>query len=172
MLNILITSKTRIKLLLKFFLDSESKGYLQGLAQEFGESSNAVRVELNRFEEAGLLESQLDGRKKIFRVNYNHPLVPDITNMVRKVTRLDALIDNVVDRLQGLDEVWISSKSIDDFKSGRIELIFIGEEFDIPYLKSLIKKAENHMNVLIGYKIAKEISDSDKPLFALIWVNK
>jgi len=38
MLEALITSKTRIKLMPKFFLNSASTGYLRGLASEFGES--------------------------------------------------------------------------------------------------------------------------------------
>ena len=53
MLNSIITSKTRIKLLLKFFLNSNTKSYLRNLEQEFGESTNAIRVELNRLEGAG-----------------------------------------------------------------------------------------------------------------------
>lgn len=57
MLDTLIQSKTRLKLLLRFFLNPDSSAYLRGLAQEFDESTNAVRVELNRFEEAGLIQS-------------------------------------------------------------------------------------------------------------------
>ncbi|HPI15850.1 MAG TPA: ArsR family transcriptional regulator, partial [Spirochaetota bacterium] len=53
MLDALITSKTRVKLLLKFFMNPETRSYLRSLAEEFGESTNAVRVELNRLENAG-----------------------------------------------------------------------------------------------------------------------
>ena len=56
MLETLVTSKTRAKLLLKFFLNPSTSAYLRGLADEFGESTNGVRVELNRLMEAGLLE--------------------------------------------------------------------------------------------------------------------
>jgi len=48
MLDTLVTSKTRLKLILKFFLNPCSSAYLRELAEEFGESSNAVRLELNR----------------------------------------------------------------------------------------------------------------------------
>jgi predicted transcriptional regulator len=71
MLDSLITSKTRIKLLLKFFLNSDNKSYLRNLEQEFGESSNAIRVELNRLEEADLLRSEVSGNKKFFSANTN-----------------------------------------------------------------------------------------------------
>jgi hypothetical protein len=47
MLQALITSRTRIKLLLKFFLNSSNTSYLRDLAAEFGESTNAIRLELN-----------------------------------------------------------------------------------------------------------------------------
>jgi len=63
MLNTLITSKTRINLLLKFFLNPGTNAYLRELAAEFGESTNAVRVELNRLSEAKLIQSTNLGRK-------------------------------------------------------------------------------------------------------------
>ncbi|HIO73555.1 MAG TPA: ArsR family transcriptional regulator, partial [Flavobacteriales bacterium] len=44
MLDSLITSKTRVKLLLKFFLNPNTSAYLRGLSTEFGESTNAVRL--------------------------------------------------------------------------------------------------------------------------------
>ena len=44
MLDTLITSKTRIKLLLKFFLNSNSRSYLRNLETEFGESTNSIRL--------------------------------------------------------------------------------------------------------------------------------
>ena len=69
MLDTLITSKTRIKLLLKFFLNSNSSSYLRGLESEFGESSNAIRLELNKFEKAGLLTTTTNGNKKMFKAD-------------------------------------------------------------------------------------------------------
>jgi len=67
MLEALITSKTRIKLLLKFFLNSSNTGYLRGLEPEFGESTNAIRQELNRFEAADLLLTSVEGNKNYTR---------------------------------------------------------------------------------------------------------
>ncbi|MCB0841528.1 MAG: ArsR family transcriptional regulator, partial [Bacteroidetes bacterium] len=61
MIETLISSKTRIKLLLKFFLNSKTTSYLRNLESEFGESTNGIRVELNRLEEAGFLSSDFEG---------------------------------------------------------------------------------------------------------------
>ena len=63
MIESLISSKTRVKLLLKFFLNSKNSSYLRGLESEFGESTNAIRIELNKLEDAGLLSSNLEGNK-------------------------------------------------------------------------------------------------------------
>ena len=84
MLESLITSKTRIKLLLKFFLNPGTRAYLRGLATEFGESTNAIRVELNRLTDAKLLKSINSGRKVEYRANKEHSLFKDIQNVVNK----------------------------------------------------------------------------------------
>jgi len=66
MLDSLITSQTRIKLLLEFFLNPECKSYLRDLADKFGESTNSVRTELNWLIEAGPLSLSEEGRTKVY----------------------------------------------------------------------------------------------------------
>jgi hypothetical protein len=84
MLDSLITSQTRIKLLLKFFIDSSTKAYLRGLESEFGDSTNGIRIELNRLEQAGLLVSAKEGNKKLYQANRKHPLFKDIHSLIMK----------------------------------------------------------------------------------------
>ena len=95
MLESLITSQTRIKLLVRFFLNQSNQGYLRGLADEFSESSNAIRVELNRFEKAGLLVSFIKGNKKMYKANPNHPLSRDIHSIVLKYVGIDNAIEEL-----------------------------------------------------------------------------
>jgi len=64
MIEALITSKTRIKLLLKFFLNTQEESYLRSLENDFNESTNAIRIELNKLEEAGLLYHQIKETRK------------------------------------------------------------------------------------------------------------
>ena len=67
MLNQLITSKTRLRLLIKFFISQANRGYLNGLATEFNESTNAIRKELNHLSEAGYLEKFKDNNKVSYK---------------------------------------------------------------------------------------------------------
>ena len=63
MLGELITSKTRLRLLIKFFISQANRGYLNGLASEMGESTNSIRKELNHLHNAGYLEKVKSNKK-------------------------------------------------------------------------------------------------------------
>src|ERR1700752_2261381 len=105
MIETLISSKTRIKLLMKFFLNSKNTAYLRNLEEEFGESTNGIRLELNKFEKAGFIESFAEGNKKLFTVNTRHPLFKDINRIIMKMTGLEYVIDYVLQRIGDLEKV-------------------------------------------------------------------
>jgi DNA-binding transcriptional ArsR family regulator len=151
MLDSLVTSQTRIKLLKKFFLNSSTKAHLRGLESEFGESSNAIRVELNRFEGAGLLHSQRDGNKKIYQANSKHPLFNDIHSIIMKETGIDRVIEKVIHRLGNLLCVYLTG----DFARGKdsqvIELILVGADIDREYLARKIVQAEEMVGRKVSY---------------------
>lgn len=161
MLGTLITSKTRIKLLLKFFLNSNSRSYLRNLESEFGESTNAIRLELNKFEEAGLLTSELDGNKKYFRANTQHSLYNDIHNILLKHIGFDKIIENVIQKLGNLHEVFI----VGDFAKGKdnqiIDLIFVSEALNQEYLMKLSAKVEKLIDRKIRYLVFNQDEFSD-----------
>jgi DNA-binding transcriptional ArsR family regulator len=156
MIGTLITSQTRIKLLKKFFLNSSTRAHLRGLESEFGESSNSIRIELNRFEEAGLLNSLRDGNKKLYQANQGHPLFKDIHNIILKEAGIDRVIEKVIHRLGNILSVYL----VGDFAHGKdskvIELILIGDSIDIEYLSKKISQAEE----LVGRKVSYSILNS------------
>src|ERR1700761_2017521 len=108
MLEVLISSKTRVKLLLRLFLNPSSTAYLRGMAEEFNESTNAIRIELNRFEDAGMLVSKNQGNKKVYQANQNHPLFKDINNIVLKYLGIDRIVETVVQKAGNLEKVYLT----------------------------------------------------------------
>lgn len=152
MIETLISSKTRIKLLLKFFLNSKTKAYLRSLESEFGESSNAIRVELNRLEKAGMLESNLVGNKKMFQANIKHPLFKEVHNIVLKHIGLDRVVENVIERLGQVSKVFVVGDFAKGLDSQVIDLVFIGD-IDQKYLIQLIDKVEDLIKRRIRYLI-------------------
>lgn len=142
MLETLISSKTRLKLLLKFFLNSQSKSYLRNLESEFGESTNAIRLELNKFESAGMLVSTMEGNKRVFKVNEGHPLFKDIHNMVIKYVGLDTVIETIVRKIGSLSSVYLVGDYAEGKDSGLIDLVVFGRDLDQSYLLQKTAKAE------------------------------
>ncbi len=153
MLDTLITSKTRIKLLLKFFLNSNSRSYLRNLETEFGESTNSIRLELNKFEQSGLLKSEVDGNRKYFRANTDHPLFKDIHNILLKQIGFDSIIEKVIEKLGNLDKVYVTGDFARGIDNHIIDLIFIGDNINKEYLVKLIEKTESFINRRIRYLV-------------------
>jgi hypothetical protein len=133
MLSSLITSETRIKLLKKFFLNGSTRAHYGGWKLSSG-IFNAISIELNRVEEAGLLNSLWEGNKKIFQANRDHPLYCDIHNIILKETGIDRVINKVIHRLGNLISVYLTGDFAMGKDSNLIELILVGEEIDREYL--------------------------------------
>jgi hypothetical protein len=175
MLDTLITSKTRIKLLLKFFLNVNASSYLRALETEFDESSNAVRLELNRFEKAGLLKSAFQSNKKIFFANTEHPLFKDIHNILLKYVGIDQILETLIKKLGNIRFVFL----LGEFANGRdgkyIDLLIVGNNVDQNYLLKLLEKTEKLINRKIRFQLLedkeqinflKSVKDSEK---LLLW---
>jgi hypothetical protein len=141
MLETLISSRTRIKILLRFFLNPGVTAYLRGLAEEFDESTNSIRVELNRFEEAGMLISENLGNKKVYKANEKHPLFKDLRSILLKYIGVDTIVELVIDRLGKLEKMYLTGDYARGHDSGIIDLVFIGE-IDKEYLMGVISKGE------------------------------
>ncbi len=153
MLDSLITSKTRIKLLTRLFLNSNTFGHLRGLQTEFGESSNAIRIELNRFEKAGLLTSHTESNRKVYSANTSHPLFPEINSLLRKHLGLDQLIEKVIERLGLVEKVYLTGDFARGKESLNIDMLIIGRDVNTGFLDELIAKSQYLIKRTIKYTL-------------------
>lgn len=128
-------------MLLKFFTNGQAKAYLRGLAEEFGESTNSIRLELNKLSDAGYLVSSEQGRTIEYKANHDHPLYSDLRNIVHKYLGIDKIIETVVDKLGDLQYAFITGDYAHGNDSGTIELVLVGE-IDHVFLDKCIRKAE------------------------------
>ena len=165
----LITSKTRLKLLTRFFLNQSVDGYLQGLSKELNENTNSIRLELNRLEKAGLLASKTKGRRKLYSVNTSHPLTSDLTSIVRKVSGIDALVERVTANLPSLEQVWVCGDLARGLPSEYIEAILVGADLDRSYIKRLTDRAQSLTGKTITVKVEKETEPSGVIDGLLVW---
>ena len=156
MLDTLITSKTRLKLLLKFFLNSNSRSYLRQLESEFGESTNAIRLELNRFEKANLLTASTTGNKKFYQANSTHPLFKDINSILLKYVGFDQIIENIINNLGDLKCAYIVGDFARGIDNNIIDLVFVCSTIDREYLARLVEKVEKLIKRKIRYVVFSE----------------
>lgn len=176
MLDSLITSKTRIKLLLKFFLNVETESYLRGLADELDESTNSVRIELNRLTDAGILVSKPNGRTILYSANKQHPLFGDIHSVVKKFIGIDQLIEQVIAKLGTIELAFITGDYARGIDSGLIDVVIVGK-VDRQYLQVLIDKTEGLIKrkirsmVLTGHEFSKLKSALSFSEAVIVWNN-
>lgn len=140
----LISSKTRIKLLIRLFFNPDTRSYLRELAREFNISTNSVREELNQLTKTELLKAQKNGRQVYYTANQDHPLFPEIKSIVGKVMGIDQVVDGIVTRLGRLERAYL----IDDYAEGKdtgiIDLLLVGD-IDNFHLNDLSKKTEKYI---------------------------
>ncbi len=153
MIDTLVTSKTRVKLLLKFFLNRNTTSWLRDLQNEFVESTNSIRLELNRFEKAGMLESFSKGNKKIYRANKQHPLFDDVHSIIMKYVGIDRLVEKVISKIGELHSAYLTGDFANGKDSNVIDLLLVGDSIDRLYLLKLIDKGEEMVNRKIRYMI-------------------
>ena len=170
----LIASKTRVKLLMRFFFNPETRSYLRELAKEFNVSTNAVREELNQLKKTDLLKSEKSGRQVFYMANSKHPLYPELKSMVDKVMGIDQVIDGIINRLGDLEQAYL----IDDYAEGKdtgiIDLVLVGD-INQYHLNDLIRKTERYLKRKIRFLVlsrqeSKELlSEFKKRPKLLIW---
>ena len=155
MLESLITSKTRIKLLLKFFINPSTKAYLRELAKEFDVSTNSIRLELNRLEKSNLLTSQAQGRTVQYQANTKNTLFKDIRSIALKYVGIDSLIENIISKLGDLRSAYIIGDYAHGMDTGIIDVVLIGN-IDKTILNQLVEKTEIAIDRKIKWLILEE----------------
>ncbi len=145
LLSGLISSKTRIKLLVRLFFNPNTRSYLRELAKEFGVSTNAVREELNQLKQTKLLNTEKSGRQVFYMANTAHSLFPDLKSMVSKVMGIDQVIDGIVNRLGDLERAYLIGDYAEGKDTGIIDLVLVGD-IDQYHLNDLTRKTERYIN--------------------------
>ncbi|WP_367329729.1 ArsR family transcriptional regulator [Sphingobacterium multivorum] len=149
MLDTLITSKTRLKLLIKFFVSAGNRGYLRGLAEEFKESTNSIRKELNQLTEAGYLLREESEHKVFYKANIHHSLFASLQGLIHSFLGIETFVDQILERAGDVHEVALLGDYAKGIDSGHIEVLVVGEKLNLTYLMQAAVKA----GTILGKKV-------------------
>ncbi|WP_343320950.1 ArsR family transcriptional regulator [Sphingobacterium multivorum] len=155
MLESLITSKTRLKLLIKFFVSASNQSHLRGLAEEFQESTNAIRKELNQLSEAGYLEKSTDKNKILYRANTKNSLFKPIQKLIHTYLGIDEIVDNILQKAGDIQEVSLIGDYAAGVDSGKIDVLILGENINQAYLLLLADKVGKKLEKKVNISFAK-----------------
>lgn len=147
----IFTGKIRVQLLTKLLLNPASTVYLRGLERDLGVSSNTVRLELNKLSDMQLIQEHtetINTKTKQYTVNTKHPMFKSLRGVILQHVGLDQIIENVLDKLGNVEEVYLTGVLALGKNSPFVDLVLVGD-IDKSYLYILIEKAE----VLIDKKI-------------------
>ncbi|MDN3668136.1 ArsR family transcriptional regulator [Echinicola jeungdonensis] len=153
MLDSLITSKTRLRLLVKFFINPQTHSHLRGLAEEFGESTNSIRKELNNLSQAGYLEKSSDKNKISYSANSKHPLFNLLQGIIRKYIGLDTVVEEVLERMGEVQQVVLTGDYADGQDTGTIDIDIVGKKLNGEYLDQLAQKIERLINRKVNFTL-------------------
>ena len=153
MLSELITSKTRLRLMIKFFISQANRGYLNGLATEMGESTNSIRKELNHLHSAE------------YKANPKHPLFNVLRKVVLKHLGLEDMVDTVLDRMGNVKKIILIGDYAKGIDSGKIEVFLIGDNLDMEYITQLENKIEKLIKRKVSFYLANKFLSDQKHIF-------
>jgi hypothetical protein len=140
----IITSKARIKILMRLFFNPGNSAYLRELADDLSTSPSQIKDELDQLQKAKLLVSKKKGRQIFFSANQEHPLFNELHSMVRKALGMDQILESIVKRLGHVQKAFL----IDDYAEGKdtgiIDLVLIGD-IDTTNLLDLTTKTERYI---------------------------
>ena len=162
MLNLLITSKTRLRLLIKFFISQANRGYLNGLANEMGESTNSIRKELNHLYDAGYIDKIKKDNKIEYKVNSGHPLYETLKKVVYKHLGLEDIVTTVIDRMGNVIQIILIGDYAKGIDSGNIEIILVGENLNFKYINQLEDKIEILIKRKVSFYLASKFLSDKK----------
>ena len=162
MLGQLITSKTRLQLLIKFFISQANRGHLNGLASEMGESTNSIRRELNHLQGAGYLNKVKVNNKIEYKANTKHPLYDVLRKVVLKHLGLEDIVETVLERMGSVQKIILVGDYAEGNDTGNIEVFLIGNDLNMDYISQLEDRIEKLIKRNVSFYLASKFLSERK----------
>lgn len=157
MLEDLITSKTRVKIL-SIFLASPSEMYhVRELVRRTEEEINAVRRELILLEKKGILIREQRANRVYYYFDKTYSFYPDLIKIYAKMSGLGGdILKNRV-KLGKIKYAMLSGKYVTGMRDNpeEVDLLVVGT-IVIPELTLIVRKEESKKGIEINYTVMSE----------------
>jgi len=153
-LNDLLISKVRVKVLELFYINPEEMYYVREITRLVKEEINAVRRELERMLECGLLKSEQRGNRLYYYLNKRYLYHQELQRIVAKSTGLGKKIRRNRRKLGTVSFVMFSGTfaSRQPAKADELDILLVGD-IVLPELEELIKNEQKELGREINYAV-------------------
>lgn len=154
MLEALISSKTRVKLLTLFLLNPESEYYIREIVRMTEENYNAVRRELANLEAFGLITGQKKGNQQYYTVNRTFFLYNELQTIVLKTEGIAKIIKDNLAQQGDIECMFIYGSFARGTAGSKSDIdLFIVGNIDENTLIPLVHTSERSINREINYTL-------------------
>ena len=146
----LITSEARVRILHELFSETNKHLYVRELTRRVGTEINAVRRELKRLTQAGLIRKERRGNRLYYLIRKDYIFYDDLVSIIAKETGIGK---EIIDNQSSLGKIKLALLS-KEYVEGRepqenqLDLIVVGS-LNLEVMDTLIKKAKIKKSVLI-----------------------
>lgn len=158
MLEDLIISRVRVKMLQLFFYSLGQMYHVREIVRRLDEEINAVRRELTHLEKAGLLEKERRANRLFYMLRRDYPLYFDLLELISKTTGLGGGIIKNKAKLGKIKFALISGRflrGLPRLASTDIDLLVVGKVV-IPELAQLVRAEEVRREKELNYTVMSE----------------
>lgn len=147
-------SRVRVKIMELFFSQPTEMFFVREITRQTREEINAVRRELDRMLEAGILKSEERGNRLYYYLNKNYSFYPELLRMVKKSTGLGQKLIKLRKKLGTIKFVMFSGKfvSTDQSKRSDVDILIVGDVV-LQELESLMNEEEEKIGREISYSV-------------------
>jgi predicted nucleotidyltransferase len=157
MVDILFRSKTRQKILSRFFAAEGSRFYINEMARLVNTTQGTCRRELNKLVDVGVLTTKKEGNLLYYQVNKQTPLYREFSAIIQKTIGIEAKLKSSLQGFKGISHAFIfGSYAKREFKpESDIDVVIIGMIGEDSLIK-VFKDIERAIGREINYHIYTE----------------
>lgn len=153
----LFVSKVRSKLLKIFLAETGEIFYVRQLVRQTGEEINAVRRELQRMEERGLVSREERANRVYYGFKKSYLFYEELLRLVAKTTGLGLEIIKNKNKIGSLKFVMLSGRFArgKEHRQQDVDLLVVGEVV-LPQLAQVIRGYESKLGREINYTVMSQ----------------
>lgn len=147
-------SRVRVKIMDLFFTQPDELFYVREITRIIKEEINAVRRELDRMLEAGILKSEERGNRLYYYVNRQYVFFQEIQRMVAKNTGLGKKVRKLRRKLGDVQYVMFSARFVENKppRNDEVDVLVVGD-IVLPELEALMKEEQVRVGREINYAV-------------------